>query len=291
VVAFGITLGVLLLLLLGLCWRLASRNIAPLEEPVVAEALPAKPKRTIEADREQEKRPAQDEEPGGKEEAEEMVPERPSVPRATPRLGPPLMAVPRFATFMGTRAWGRRFCIIADCSGSMGRHNRMGRLKNELKKTLADLEDDQEVHVIFFHTVAEPMPVKGWLRGGKDVERILPWINKQRPRGGTEPMPAFTLAFALEPRADAIFFMTDGLIPNNVPEEVGKLNSKAKVPISTILFGGEEVEEIPGKKTDAKRLEKMRLLREKMRKQAEGLLQQISRDSGGSHRFVPDEKP
>jgi hypothetical protein len=298
VVAVGCTLGLLLLLLLGLCWQLVARHRAGAADPEVAATNPP-PLRSTRPERDRTRRAerdadptADDDEPSSKKRDQEgpsSVPDDLARPRVAPRLGPPLMAVPRFATFMGARANGRRFCIIADTSGSMMLNNRMGRLKDELKQTLADLGDDQACHLIFFHSVAEPMPEKGWLRGGKDVARILPWIDRQTPRGGTEPMPAFNLAFALEPRPDAIFFMTDGLIPANVPQEVARLNGPgtAKVPISTILFGGDEEALFPGRKVS----KKVQAMIEKMRKQAEGRLEQIARESGGSHRFVPDVVP
>jgi hypothetical protein len=283
VIAVGCTLALFLLLLLGLCWHLMSqRGGAQVQEVAATSPPPRSPKPKRASPRPPDPEP----EPEADAAHPPALPDDLARPRVAPRPGPPLMAVPRFATFMGTRASGRRFCIIADTSGSMSLNNRMGRLKDELKRTLGDLADDQECHVIVFHSVAEPMPVKGWLRGGKEVERLLPWIDGQTPRGGTEPMPAFTLAFGLEPRPDAIFFMTDGLIPANVPQGVARLNGTgpARVPINTILFGGDEVALVPGRTVS----KKVQAMMEKARRQAEALLEQIAKDSGGSHRFVPD---
>ena len=52
-------------------------------------------------------------------------------PKPPPQAGPPAPAQPKIgsssAVFMGVKASGKRFCIIADCSGSMAYNNRMVR--------------------------------------------------------------------------------------------------------------------------------------------------------------------
>jgi len=55
---------------------------------------------------------------GSGSERPERSPSRPAVEPADPGRA-------SLRDFMGTRAWGKRFCIIADCSGSMIMHNRM----------------------------------------------------------------------------------------------------------------------------------------------------------------------
>jgi hypothetical protein len=197
------------------------------------------------------------------------------------------------ATFMGVKAIGKRICIIADCSGSMAFNNRMVRLKKELANTLKALSPEQEFYVIYFSTDPIPMPARSWRHGGKDVKKILPWIGGQPAGGGTEPLPAFELAFRLKPKPDVIFFLTDGIIPTTVPAAVAKLNAKARTPINTILFGGElattdaRVEMVPVRQGRKIVMVPRKRLVPKMEKD-EGQLQQIARDSGGTHRFVPD---
>ena len=143
------------------------------------------------------------------------------------------------------------------------------------------------------------MPARSWRRAGNDVKKILPWIGGQPAEGGTEPMPAFARAFRLAPRPDVIFFLTDGIIPATVPAEVARLNGKGKnaVPIHTILFGGE----LPGAGGSASKSATVRTGRKIVlvprrilvpkREKDDGQLEQISRDSGGTHRFVPDGPP
>jgi hypothetical protein len=205
------------------------------------------------------------------------------------------VGVPKSAVFMGTKALGKRFCIIADCSGSMQFNNRMVRLKRELARTLLALDSDQEFYVIYFSATAIPMPATTWRRGGRDVKRILPWVNAQPANGSTEPMPAFNRAFRLNPRPDAIFFLTDGIIPESVPDGVARLNAKARVPVHTILFGGElaskrpaGVERVPvvrgGRVVGWINRPRVVAVVEK----DNGQLERVARDSGGTHRFVPD---
>jgi hypothetical protein len=205
------------------------------------------------------------------------APEKPAEAAMGRATEPAVDGPPKLAMFMGAMATGSRFCIVADVSGSMKANNRMGRLKAELEKTLKDLGSDQWFSVIVFHSRAEPMPGPGWLSGGADVQKVLPWIHGQKPNGGTQPMTAFERAFRLDPRPDGIFFMTDGIIPPDVPPRVVRLNGEARprVPIHSILFGGEVAQGL-----------RKGIAQTKQR--AEKLLRQLSDDSGGTYRFVPD---
>jgi hypothetical protein len=205
----------------------------------------------------------------------------------------------KFAVFMGTKAMGSRFCIIADVSGSMSANRRIDRLKDELKKTIDGLATDQQFHLIVFHSAAEPQPVPGWLSGGRDVEKVRGWIDAQKPRGGTMPMTAFEMAFRLDPKPDVIFFMTDGIIPTNVPPRVKALNdtTRPRVPVNTILFGGEAVMpafRTPPRMTEATRKkleEQFRKRFEESKQRGEKMLRQLADDSGGTYRFVADTPP
>lgn len=164
------------------------------------------------------------------------------------------------ATFMGTSAKGSRFCIIADHSGSMS-GLPLEYVKTEILKTLSDLRGSARFAVIFFDHTATPMPVRPWLRR-KDVPRIAPWVKSIAARGGTEPTPAFKLAFAINPRPDVIFFMTDGAFGQHVPATVNTLNKAMrgkKVVIHTISF---------------------------LNRGGEALLRQIAADSEGTYRHV-----
>jgi uncharacterized protein with von Willebrand factor type A (vWA) domain len=141
------------------------------------------------------------------------------------------------ATFLTSKARGKRFCIIADCSGSMT-GAPIFYLKKEMVQTLAGLRDDSQFYVIFFSDTALPMPSTTWVNGGKaNVARAVPWIQAIPAHGGTQPLPAFVKAFQLTPRPDVVFFMTDGIIPLSVPDDVAILNrTEPRIVINTIMF-------------------------------------------------------
>jgi von Willebrand factor type A domain len=139
-------------------------------------------------------------------------------------------------TFLGSTARGQRFCIVADCSGSM-RGMPLVLVKQELLKTLAGLKEESQFFVTFFNTQAYPLPSRAWTHGGKkNVEAVVPWVTAVQARGGTNPLPALQLALQLDPRPDVIFLMTDGIFHGTIPNHVKEMNRQTKVPINTILF-------------------------------------------------------
>jgi hypothetical protein len=136
------------------------------------------------------------------------------------------------------KARGKRFCIIADNSGSMG-GAKIHALRNELLKTLGDFEKGGEFYIYCFNSDVEPMPHRTWLTASApECAGIRRWIREIDVKGGTEPAPAFDAAFRLDPLPDIIYFMTDGMIPREVPAHVERLNrGQPKVVIHTIMFG------------------------------------------------------
>lgn len=155
---------------------------------------------------------------------------------------------------------GKRFCIIADRSGSMS-GSPMEYVKSEVLRAISDSKGAQ-FFVIFFDDQADIMPGGKWLRGSTGASQVAPWVKKITARGSTYPSTAFRYAFEnLDPRPDVILFLTDGLIPQGVPDEVAALNrsGKKKVVINTISF---------------------------MDKSGEHLLRRIAEQSGGTYRHV-----
>ena len=161
--------------------------------------------------------------------------------------------------FMGIEGSGSRFLIIADASDSMA-GDKLEYLKAEILKTLGDLRPGSKFYLIFFATTAVPMPGNRWVSGRSQAVKAASWVRSIRTMGGTEPLSAFELAFRMDPRPDTIFFMTDGLFANNVPNAVARLNSgRKKVTIHAISF---------------------------IERGAEPLLRQIAEQSGGQYRHV-----
>lgn len=151
---------------------------------------------------------------------------------------PPVLLDQFSATFLGSQGKGRRFCIIADNSGSMG-GAKLANLKVQLNKTLTDLNAEGEFYVCFFNSKAEPMPHPTWVKAGSpEAEKMRAWVNGVRSTGGTVPAPAFDVAFKLDPPPDLIFFMTDGEFANTVAAKVAALNgTPRKAVVNTIMFG------------------------------------------------------
>jgi hypothetical protein len=171
--------------------------------------------------------------------------------------GPPVRA-----RFMGIEASGRRFCIIADRSGSMQFEGKIEYLKRELVKTISDLKGGARFYVVLFNFEATVIPSNHWLGGKADVQATEQWLSTVTPVGSTDPMPAFHAAFKMRPRPDVIFFMTDGILPSTVPASVSALNrtgGRKPIPIFTISL---------------------------IDREGEDLLRMIARQSGGGYRHV-----
>ena len=168
------------------------------------------------------------------------------------------------ANFMGVDGYGTRFVIIADRSRSM-EGSKLDYLKNELIKTLRDLKPAARFYVVFYNETAEPAPGAKWLAGKPGVRSIEPWVQQIISDGGTDPLPAFRVAFAMSPRPDTIFFMSDGLFEPTVPAAVAQLNqSRRKTVIHAISFVDQS---------------------------AEHLMRQIAEQSGGKYRHVAGPRP
>ena len=164
------------------------------------------------------------------------------------------------ASFMGTVARGKRFCIIADRSGSMA-GEKIEYVKQEVLEALSTMRPGAQFQLVFFNQGALPYPQSGWRHPRKDRADVEQWMKGITGAGATYPPPAFEVAFNLNPLPDVIFFMTDGLFPPPVVDEVAAMNRRSdkRVVIHTISF---------------------------VDRSAEGLLRQIAKDSGGKYRHV-----
>lgn len=146
------------------------------------------------------------------------------------------------ASFFGVTSRGRRFAYIVDISGSMRANDKFPVAMAELKRSIAALPDYASFVVLLYESELRVPPFqKNWLRATPGtIVRIPRWIDTITPGGGTLPLGAFQEVFRLEERPDAIFFLTDGIIPENTPARVAELNSKGRsVVVNTISFGGD----------------------------------------------------
>ncbi len=212
--------------------------------------------------------------------------QRPPTQQAVQSPSPVEGSGQQMVTFLGAQAQGRRFCIIADRSGSMRLtrvtekpprirrrakyYTLMDYLKKEMASTLKSVQSQNNFYVLFFSTRETHMPQKRWLNGGKEADQVIKWVNRTSANGNTNPYPAFRAAFQLKPRPDVIFFMTDGIIPANTAAAVARLNTgpnKVRIyPIHLVAKG-------PDRRGLARRFAAL-----------QAQLKRIAKDSGGSYR-------
>jgi len=166
------------------------------------------------------------------------------------------------AKFFGVEARGQRFAYVCDVSGSMA-GPKLGQLKLELEKSLDALLEQAQFIVYFFESEVFTGGNKPkWSEAtGRNKGPVFLQLKNLTARGGTVPSPAFRMAFALKPRPDAIYFMTDGLFDAEIVNEIATMNRAGKkVPVHCIAFGD---------------------------RSSEALMKKIAADSGGTYTFVP----
>ncbi len=154
------------------------------------------------------------------------------------------------ASFFGVEASGSRIVYIVDISGSMLHGGKIDALKGELLDSISSLPPGSEFAVVVFSDEESTRALGGAPRwrsptaaGRAGVESA---VRSLAPSGGTQPLEAFRIAFSLEPKAEAVYFMTDGELPKRdatrIIGTVNQLNRRAgpAAPIHCIAFGSRE---------------------------------------------------
>jgi hypothetical protein len=156
------------------------------------------------------------------------------------------------ASFFGIEARGTRFAYICDISGSMdatvGTSNikRIDILKGELGRSLEALLENAHFFVCLFSSNAAALGNRmEWISandaGKQWARRTVPLIAAE---GSTEPVNAFRIVFALRPKPDAIYFMTDGEFDETYAAQIARMNGEWHIPIHCITFVSREGEKI-----------------------------------------------
>jgi Mg-chelatase subunit ChlD len=138
--------------------------------------------------------------------------------------------------FMGIKTSATHVVYVIDRSGSMT-GDRFPHACLELKRSIGHLPTSGSFSVIFFDNFALPMPPAKLVKATKrSKEEAARWIDSTMPGGGTDPVEALKLAFAMKPQA--IYLMTDGVFqdPSAVKALIDSANSSKKVSINTIAF-------------------------------------------------------
>lgn len=149
------------------------------------------------------------------------------------------------ASFFGLEAQGRRFAYIVDISGSMntlnasGVYTRWEQTRAELIRSINGLDSQAQFSIVLYSTNAIAVFGSGnWTEASRSNKVLAAkTLLGFDPNGGTRPLGGFELVFELDPEADAIYFMTDGLFDTDVPQKVRQLNRRELIPVHTILFG------------------------------------------------------
>lgn len=169
-------------------------------------------------------------------------------------------------SFFGLEAKGSRFAFIVDVSGSMSVGSKLPALKAELIKSVVALGEGGQYIVVPFATGADAlMGRREWVHSDEPGKR---WarqnVTQLQSGGNTNPKPAFDIVFAMRPKPEAIFFLTDGEFEPSVADEVRIMNSEYRIPINTICLETKE---------------------------SQDLMQQIARESGGTYKYVGSSPP
>jgi hypothetical protein len=149
-----------------------------------------------------------------------------------------------------------------DSTVGEGNVKRVDILKVELSRSVEALLDNAHFFVALFSSDAAPLGGrKEWIQateaGKQWARRTIPLIAAE---GSTEPLHAFQMVFALKPKPDAIYFMTDGEFNELYAGEIAKMNAEWKIPIHCLTFVSREGERV---------------------------MKKIAADSGGSYAHIP----
>lgn len=150
------------------------------------------------------------------------------------------------ASFFGVEARGSRFAYVVDVSGSMRNDGRIEALRVELNESIKALMGHASFLVTLYSTDAWYLGARDeWTDASSSGKRwAANFIAKISAGGSTNPVPAFDLVFAIRPKPDAIYFMTDGEFNPEVAGDIANRNARTKIPIHCITFhykGAEDV--------------------------------------------------
>lgn len=122
--------------------------------------------------------------------------------------------IPKGIEFFGSRADERKVCYVVDCSGSM--QGGFGRVKKELKESIAGLQQDQYFYIIFFGN-GRLFEHDGSLMTRatqKNKAAAYAFIDSAEPFGRTNAMTALERAVKIRDSSgrgpSVIYFLTDG---------------------------------------------------------------------------------
>jgi hypothetical protein len=175
-----------------------------------------------------------------------------------PAAGPAAGAEVTFLGIKGTAS--RKIVYIVDRSGSMS--DSIGFVKHELKRSIGNLDEAQEFHIIFYSSGPPvEMPTRRLVAATKRNKQLaFEFVDSVIPQGETDPSKALERAFACG--AELIYLLTDGEFDKAIVDLVRRANVGHKVTVHTIGF---------------------------LYKSGEAILKQIAEQNSGNYRFVSEQ--
>jgi hypothetical protein len=129
---------------------------------------------------------------------------------------------------------GRKIVYIVDRSGSMT--DSIDYVKAELRRSIDDLDENTQFHVIFYSSGAPvEMPSRRLVAAtDRNKEMAYEFIDNIVASGETDPSKAIERAFAVG--ADLVYLLTDGEFDKQIVPLVKRLNPTGKTTVNTICF-------------------------------------------------------
>ena len=157
-----------------------------------------------------------------------------------------------------------KIVYVVDRSGSMT--DSIDFVKAELTRSVAELGEDVEFHVIFYSSGPPvEMPTRRLVHATQRNKGLAyDFIDRIVPEGETDPSKALQRAFAVRP--ELIYLLTDGEFDRGIIDLVKRLNAGGRTRVFTIGFLYTQ----PGTT-------------------AEGVLKQIASQNGGEYKFVSEQ--
>jgi hypothetical protein len=157
----------------------------------------------------------------------------------------------------------RKIVYVVDRSGSMT--DSIEYVKAELKRSVRELGEEKEFHVIFSSSgPCVEMPTRRLVNATeRNKQFAYEFIDGVIAQSETDPSDALRRAFAVRP--EVVYLLTDGEFDRAIVDLVRSLNTGGKVRVNTIGFLYTQ----PGTS-------------------AETVLKQIAAENGGNYKFVSE---
>ena len=162
--------------------------------------------------------------------------------------------------FFGAGGEAGKIVYVVDRSGSMT--DSIDYVKFELKRSIGELGDKKEFHVIFFSSGPPvEMPMRRLVNAtDRNKQLAFEFIDGVIPQGETDPSKALERAFDVKP--ELIYLLTDGEFDKAIVGLVKKQNAGGQVTVHTIGF---------------------------LYSMGEQVLKQIAEENGGNYKFVSEK--